>query len=55
MNNERREPDVVRVAIAKNAARELRSYFNALPPWKRELAKVEIEKVRRLVEAVEAI
>lgn len=55
MNNERNEPDIVRVAIAKREARELRAYFNSLPPWTREMAKKEIERVRRLVEAVEAI
>ena len=55
MSNERREPDVARVAAAKREARELRAYFNSLAPWTREMAKKEIERVRRLVEAVEAI
>ncbi|WP_155631846.1 hypothetical protein [Burkholderia stagnalis] len=56
MSNEMlREIDVARVAAAKREARELRALFDKLSPVERMLAAKQIEVVRRLVEAVEAL
>ncbi|WP_175771708.1 hypothetical protein [Burkholderia ambifaria] len=43
------------IAAAKREARELRALFDKLSPVERMLAAKQIEAVRRLVEAVEAL
>lgn len=54
-NGTQREIDVVRVALAKREARELRALFDRLTPIERMLAAKQIDAVRRLVEAVESL
>lgn len=54
-NGMQRDIDVARVAMAKREARELRAMFDKLTPIERMLAAKQIEAVRRLVEAVEAL
>ncbi|MBE0630719.1 MAG: hypothetical protein IH603_14185 [Burkholderia vietnamiensis] len=50
-----REVDVARIAAARREARALRALFERLTPVERMLAAKQIDAVRRLVEAVEAI
>ena len=47
--------DVARIAAARREAHALRSLFDRLTPVERMLAAKQIDAVRRLVEAVEAI
>ncbi|MGC2944402.1 hypothetical protein [Burkholderia sp. KBS0801] len=47
--------EVARIAAARREARALRSLFDRLTPVERMLAAKQIDAVRRLVEAVEAI
>ncbi|WP_175899087.1 hypothetical protein [Burkholderia vietnamiensis] len=54
-NGTQRDIDVARVAAAKREARELRALFDKLTPVERMLAAKQIDKVRRLVEAVESL
>ncbi|WP_175751538.1 hypothetical protein [Burkholderia ambifaria] len=53
MSNETQRDNAV--ATAKREARELRALFDKLSPVERMLAAKQIEAVRRLVEAVEAL
>lgn len=47
--------DVARIAVARREARALRTLFDGLTPLERMLAAKQIDAVRRLVEAVEAL
>ncbi|WP_155741294.1 hypothetical protein [Burkholderia stagnalis] len=46
---------MARIAVARREARALRTLFDGLTPLERMLAAKQIDAVRRLVEAVEAL